>query len=484
MTNQVDTSTSPDTRQEGSTLVIGLLLVSAFVVILNETIMSVAIPKLIVDFHITAATGQWLTSAFLLTMAVVIPVTGFLIQRFSTRAMFLSAMTLFIIGTIVAIFAPGFSVLLVARIIQAFGTSIMMPLLMTTVLTLVEPAHRGRIMGNISIVISVAPAIGPTISGLILNSLSWRFLFICVLPIALAALIVGALKLRNVGEPRRAPFDALSVVLSAFAFGGIVYGLSSIATIQADGATTPIIALAVGVIGLALFVWRQTRLQHHDRALLDLRTFRSPVFTLAIIALSIGIIVFFGSLIVLPLFLENVLRLPVLQVGLLLLPGGLIMGALSPVVGNLYDRVGPRPLVIPGSILISAGLWLLTTLTHHSSAAFVLVVYIVLSIGLAFLLTPLLTTALGSVPAPLYSYGSATFSTVQQLAGAAGTALFITLMTVGTSASSSRSAMTAMAHGVHTAFLWGAIVSLAGLIAACFVRAQSTGDGTHTGDAA
>ena len=200
-------------------LVIGLLLVSAFVVILNETIMGVALPRLMSDLDISAATGQWLTTGFLLTMAVVIPITGFLLQRFNTRPVFLWAMGLFSVGTLVAAVAPGFTLLLVGRIVQASGTAIMMPLLMTTVLTLIEPAHRGRVMGNISIVISVAPAIGPTISGLILNAFSWRFLFVFVLPIAIAALVLGAFRVRNVSTPRKAPLDVLSVILSAFAFG-------------------------------------------------------------------------------------------------------------------------------------------------------------------------------------------------------------------------------------------------------------------------
>ena len=188
-----DSATSPatDTAAAATTVspqnrtVIYLLIVSAFVVILNETIMAVALPHLMADLNATASAAQWLTTAFLLTMAVVIPVTGFLIQRINTRPIFILAMSLFSAGTLIAAIAPGLPVLIFARVVQATGTAIMMPLLMTTVMTLVPPAARGKMMGNISIVISVAPALGPTLSGLILNYLSWRWMFIFVLPIAL-----------------------------------------------------------------------------------------------------------------------------------------------------------------------------------------------------------------------------------------------------------------------------------------------------------
>lgn len=461
-------------------LVIGLLLVSAFVVILNETIMGVALPRLMRDLDISATTGQWLTTGFMLTMAVVIPITGFLLQRFTTRQVFTWAMGLFSLGTLVALMAPGFSVLLVGRIVQASGTAIMMPLLMTTVLTLIEPARRGRVMGNISIVISVAPAIGPTISGLILNAFSWRWLFGFVVPIAIAALVLGFVKVRNVSTPRRAPLDVLSVVLSAFAFGGIVYGLSSIAEIATAGPVVPVTALVVGLVALGFFIARQSRLQRRDSALLDLRTFRNRTFTIAIVAMALSMMAMFGTLILLPIYLESVLGLAVLQVGLLLLPGGLVMGLLSPIVGRVYDARGPRVLLIPGAVIVSAVLWALSTVTPDTSVWFVLVAHIVLSIGLALTFTPLFTAALGGLPPHLYSHGSAVVGTAQQLAGAAGTALFVTLLAIGAGAAASgggAEAVAATATGVRTAFLVGAVISLFGIVASVFVSRPETPEG-------
>ncbi|WP_423919289.1 MDR family MFS transporter [Frigoribacterium sp. 2-23] len=460
-------------------LVIGLLLVSAFVVILNETIMSVALPSLTRDLGITVTAGQWLTTGFLLTMAVVIPITGFLLQRFNTRPVYITAMSLFSLGTLISATAPGFGMLLVGRIVQATGTAIMMPLLMTTVLTLVPPATRGRTMGNISIVISVAPAIGPTISGIILNFFEWRFMFILVLPIAVAALIVGTIRMKNVTTPRNAPLDVLSVIVSAFAFGGIVYGLSTIGEGH-DAAVPAWVPLVVGGVAMVAFVVRQRWLQKKDDALLDLRTFGSRTFTMSTITLGIAMIALFGTLIVLPIYLQNVHGLEPLFTGLLLLPGGLVMGLLSPIVGRLFDRFGPTVLLVPGTILVSAVLWALTLVSETTPIPLVMVAHITLSIGLALIFTPLFTSGLGSLTPKLYSHGSAIIGTVQQVAGAAGTAVFITAMTLATTtaaASGGAGQVESVATGVRAAFLIGAIISLFAIVGAFFVRRPATEPG-------
>lgn len=455
-------------------LVIALLLVSAFVVILNETIMSVAIPHLMDDLDITASAAQWLTSAFMLTMAVVIPITGFLLQRLDTRPVFMLAMSTFSLGTLTCAVAPGFEILLVGRVVQAVGTAIMMPLLMTTVMTLV-PAHaRGKTMGNISIVISVAPAIGPTISGVILNSLDWRWMFILVLPIALGGLALGIAKIKNVSTPRYAPLDYPSVALSAFGFGGLVYGLSSIGeSAHAAPSIFPAwLPVVIGVVSLAAFVWRQLVLQKHDRALLDLRTFASPLFTICVAMMGISMMAMFGSLILLPIYMQNVVGLDALQTGLLLLPGGLLMGVLAPFVGRLYDRFGPTPLIVPGTIFLSAVLWSLTTVDQYTTVTWLLTAHLVLSLGLALIFTPLFSSSLGALPRHLYPHGSAVIGTIQQVAGAAGIALFVSLMTLRTADSVAEGAsdVSAMADGIQLAFFVGAVISLFAIVAAAFVR--------------
>ncbi|MPY11030.1 MDR family MFS transporter [Arthrobacter bussei] len=454
-------------------LVITLLLISAFVVILNETIMGVAIPRLVEDLGITVGAGQWLSTAFMLTMAVVIPITGYLLQRFDTRPVFMAAMGLFSLGTLIAAMAPGFGVLVIGRVVQASGTAIMMPLLMTTVMTLVPPASRGKIMGNISIVISVAPALGPTISGAILSVLDWRWMFWLVLPISLAALAIGSAKMQNVTEPRRSAIDVPSVILSAVAFGGIIYGLSQLGEASTGSAVPAWIPLVAGIAGLALFITRQLVLQRRDAALLDLRVFTSGNFTISIVAIAVSMMALFGTIILIPIYVQTVLGMDPLVSGLLLLPGGLAMGLLGPVVGRIYDRRGPRVLLVPGALLVSVVFWAMTRLTETTPVQLVLVAHVFLSIGLALMFTPLLTSALGSVKPHLYSHGSAVFGTAQQLAGAAGTALFISVMTLQTTALVSEGVgeLPAMAGGIRAAFMYGAIIFLLAVVASFFVRA-------------
>ncbi|EXG82886.1 MDR family MFS transporter [Cryptosporangium arvum] len=467
--------TAPSTEQRLSPAdrnLIGLLVISTFVVIFNETVMSLALPRLMSDLNVSAATGQWLTTGFLLTMAVVIPATGFVMERFSVRQVFVAAMGLFSTGTLIAAAAPGFGVLLLGRVVQAGGTGVMIPLLMTTAMSLVSPGSRGRIMGVISIVISVAPAIGPTVSGLVLSRLSWRWLFLVVLPIALLSLALGAWKVRNVTTPRRAHLDVLSLVLSAAGFGGLIYGLAGLGESGGHAPVAPWIPVVVGLVALVLFVRRQRALQRGRGPLMDLRVFAQRSFTVSVLVMIAGFMSLFGALILLPIYLQSVHGLSTLAAGLLVLPGGLAMGTLSPLVGRLYDRFGPQPLVLPGTVVLSAALWLLATVGPETSTALVVLFHVMVMSALALMLTPLMTSALGSLPADLYGHGSAVISTLQQVAGAAGTALFVTVLSRTTAAGLAGGAdtVTATADGVQAAFVWGGVISLVAVVAALWVR--------------
>lgn len=460
-------------------VILGVLMVSTFVVFLNETILGVALPEIMDQLGISPSTGQWLTTAYLLTMAVIIPTTGFLLERFSTKGMYLFAMSIFTVGTLVAATAIGFEILLLGRILQACGTAIMLPLLMTTTMQLVPENLRGRINGNIALVLSVAPAIGPAISGLVLSVTGWRSLFWMVLPFVITTLVLGALKITNASEPVKVPLDVLSVILSAFAFSGLVYGLSSFAE-EARGSTfiSPLIPLGVGIVMFGLFLLRQLKLQDRDLALLDLRTFKSSAFAKAMVLMAVSMLMLFGVGIIIPIYMQYVLGVQPLVTGLIMLPGGLLMGLMGPQVGKLYDKHGPKKLLIPGSITLSAAFWVMVTFGVNTSPILVFIVYTVMSLGLAFLFTPLFALSLSSVAPQLYSHASATIGTIQQLAGAAGTAIFITVMTL-VMLDAQQIGLTdqnAMATGVQAAFLIGASASLIVIAIAFFLKRPSNAD--------
>jgi DHA2 family lincomycin resistance protein-like MFS transporter len=402
------------------------LVAATFVVILNETIMINAIPRLMVDFGVDASAAQWLSTAFMLTMAVVIPITGWFLQRVTTRFAFGLAMGVFCAGTLLAALAPSFAVLLVARVVQACGTAVMMPLMMTTLMSVVPMHDRGRVMGNVTLAMSVAPALGPAVSGVVLHSLSWRWIFLVVLPIAGGIGVFGMRQLRNVGEPVAGHVDWWSVVISAVGFGPLVYGLSEVGLRGEHGRAY--VALAVGIVGVGCFVWRQLLLQREERPLLDLRTLKERVFTLSIAAMAVAFMAMLGSMILLQLYLQNVRGLSPLATGLLVAPGGLAMGLLGPRVGRVYDARGSRILVIPGALGVLAAMTGFAFIGAATPIWLILVAHVALMVSLAALFTPLFTMGLGVLSPKLYSHGSSLLGTVQQVGGAMGTALVVMLL--------------------------------------------------------
>jgi len=476
ITPTIPTGAGPAHRLPPETVrLLGVLMVGAFVVILNETAMNVALATIMADLNVTERTAQWLTTGFMLTMAVVIPSTGWLLQRLTTRQAFTLAMSLFSVGTLVCALSFSFPLLLAGRVVQATGTAIMMPLLMTTTVEVVPPQMRGRVMGLTSMVISVAPAIGPALSGLVLQFLSWRYVFLVVLPIALAILGLGQRFVRNLAPGRRVGLDLISLPLAALGFGGLVYGLSLVGNPLVPAWELQAV-LAVGAVALAGFLWRQVQLQREDAALLDLRTFTIPTFAIAIAVMAIVMATLFGAIIALPLVLQNVLHLDPLAVGLLLLPGGLLMGLLGPVVGRLYDRVGPRWLVIPGGLAVAGAFVIFASVTPDSHWWHLLGANLLMSLGLAFMFTPLFTTALGALPHHLRSYGSATVGTVQQVAGAAGTALFVTIMST-VAATTPGPPEAALAAGARAAFGVVGLLWLAGIVLSAFLTKPEAATG-------
>jgi MFS transporter, DHA2 family, lincomycin resistance protein len=293
-----------------------------------------------------------------------------------------------------------------------------------------------------------------------------------VLPISLGALALGARRILNVTTPHSAGIDGISVVLSGFAFGGIVYGLSTIGAPAAPGTLPAGIWCAVGAVFLVAFIFRQLSLQKSGYPLLDLRTFSSRNFTVSVLLMASMMMALFGTIILLPIYLQNVLGLTTLQTGLLLLPGGMLMGLLGPQVGHLYDKVGPTRLLVPGVIIVSGVLWAMTLLGSTTPVGYILAGHVVMSIGFALLFTPLFTVSLSSVKPSLYSHGSAVIGTLQQAAGAAGVALFVALMSARAASLAARGLATvdALAGGVRAGFLCGAIISIFAVACVFFVR--------------
>ena len=467
-------SAQPEKMSSDVVAVLATLVAAATVMILNETSLSVALPAVMRDFGINAASAQWLITVFMLTMAVVIPTTGFLIQRFSTRQIFFASVGLFIVGTIMGAVAPAFVVLLLGRIAQAAGTALIIPLLMTVMLQMVPLERRGTVMGFIGVVIAVAPATGPTVGGVILEAFTWHAIFLCMLPLLVGVLLLGAKLLSNVGENSTQPIDLISVVLSVVAFGGTVYSLSSLETALDTGDNVGMLVglLVIAVIALVVFALRQVRLGKKAQALLDLRPFKIRNFSLAVLIALFSFSVLIGTVTMLPLFVQNGLGDGARTAGLIVLPGGVIQAVMSPIIGRVYDSVGPKPIMIPGAFLMAAGTWLFTTIGTETQVWQLVTFHVIFAFGFGLLMTPMMTTALSSLTGELYSHGSAILTTLQQLAAAAGTALLMVILTRGTDSglAAGLTEAAATSDGVRAAFVVAALMVTAIIPITFFMR--------------
>jgi DHA2 family lincomycin resistance protein-like MFS transporter len=469
------TQDRPTAQAARTPLVVRLLVLATFVVILNETLMINAIPRLMESMHVTEQAAQWVSTAFMLTMAAVIPVTGWFLQRVTTRQGYAIAMGVFLTGTALSAAAPSFAILLLGRIVQAAGTAVMMPLLMTTLMTVVPEQDRGRVMGNVTLAISVAPALGPAVSGLILQLGSWRLLFVTVLPIAGAVTYFGLRQMTNIGEPQTGSIDWLSAALATLGFGGLVYGLSLFGEGNVQLGPSIGIVLAGAAI-IAIFVLRQLKLQRTGAPLMDLRTLTHRTFALSLTLMCIAFLAMMGSMILLPLYLQNLRGLSPLETGLLVMPGGLAMGLLGPTVGKLYDRLGSRPLVLPGSIGMVAALAGFTQVSATMPFWQILGLHTVLMLSLAAMFTPIFTLGMGALPPNMYPHGSSILGTLQQVAAALGTALVVTVMSARTGhlVADGATAAAAQLSGMKLAFLVATALAVVTIVVAAALPSRTT----------
>jgi len=453
------------------------LIIGAFFSILNETLLSNAIPQLEIELNVTASILQWLSTGYMLVVAVLIPASALLVQWLTTRQVFLGAMIVFTIGTIVCGIAPEFSVLLIGRLLQAVGTGLMMPVLMNTILLLYPPEKRGGAMGTIGLVIMFAPAIGPTLSGIILDSLEWRWLFFIVLPFALFSIVFAFIYLKNLSQPTKPKVDVISILLSTIGFGGIVYGFSS--SYKGWDKLEVYGMIGIGLIALLLFVIRQLKLKE---PLLDLRAFKFPMFTLTTILLIIMMMTMFSTMALLPFLFQGALGLTVYASGLIMLPGSLLNGLISPITGKLFDKFGPRALMIPGTMALAIVMWFFTQVSVDTSKSTFIILHICLMVAISMIMMPAQTNGLNQLPPRYYPHGTAILNTLSQVAGAIGVAFFISIMTSGqknylaqsTDPTSVVEQTGALVSGIHNAFVIGFGFAILAIIVAFFTKRAKT----------
>ncbi len=407
-------------------LMLAILFVGAFVSFLNNSLLNVALPSIMIDLKINDySTIQWLSTGYMLISGVLVPASAYLITRFTNRSLFITSMSIFTLGTALSAFAPNFGLLLAGRMIQAAGSSVMGPLLMNIMLVSFSREKRGAALGVFGLVMITAPAIGPTLSGYIVEYYNWRLLFEMILPLAVISLLLAIWKLENIMEQnKQATLDYFSVLLSSIGFGGLLYGFSSVSS---KGWTDTIVltTLIVGAVALIAFIFRQLKM---DEPLLDLRVYKYPMFALGSVISIVNAVAMFSGMILTPAYVQNVRGISPLDSGLMMLPGAIIMGIMSPITGRLFDKFGPRILAVSGLGVTAVSTYMLANLQINSSYTYIILVYTLRLFGLSMVMMPILTNGLNQLPSRLNPHGTAVNNTAQQVSGSIGTAVLVTIM--------------------------------------------------------
>ncbi|MFC0461075.1 MDR family MFS transporter [Enterococcus villorum] len=459
------------------TLLVVVLLIGTFCTVLNQTLLTTAFPTLMKEFDISASSVQWLTTGFLLVNGIMIPITAWLINKFSSRNLYLSAMSIFLIGTITCFVAPNFSTLLIGRLIQACGVGVSMPLLQNIMLSIFPPEKRGSAMGMSGIVIGLAPALGPTLSGYIIDNYHWRDLFGMVLPIVV--LVLAFFLMRSVIPLSNPSIDILSAVLSTIGFGSLLYGFSSVGD-AGWGSTKVISFLIVGVVFIALFAWRQLRL---EQPFLELRVFKSPTFTIAAVLAGVTNMAMVGAEMVVPLYIQNIRGESAFHSGLMLLPGALIMEAMMPITGAIFDKHGAKRLAIVGMFVLTAATAPFAFLTKTTPVLYIVILYAIRMFGISMVMMPVTTSGMNALPNKLISHGTAVNNTFRQIASSIGTAILISVLTNvtndnlpaksvlnSTPLAYKDQAINATLSGYHAAFFVAIVFGMIGLVIAFLLK--------------
>ncbi|MHD0449669.1 MDR family MFS transporter [Staphylococcus cohnii] len=434
-----------------------VLLSGAFITILNQTLLGTALPPIMKDLQVSESTVQWLQSIFMLVNGIMIPVTAFLIERFTSRQLFLTAMSIFAVGTLLCAVGIDFSMLLIGRVLQAAGAGIMMPLMQTILFLTFPKEKRGTAMGLFGLVIAFAPAIGPTLSGILVEHLSWRSVFYVVFPIAIIIIIASIFLLKNVTETTHPKLDIASVILSTLGFGGLLYSFSSVG--EAGWTSVQFIApLIVGIVSLVIFIRRQLNLKE---PMLEFRVFSYGIYTLGTVLSMFVFGVLIATNIILPLYMQNMLQYSALKSGLVLLPGAIIMGMMNPITGYLFDKFGGKWLARIGLFVLVVSTLPFTMLTEHTTFTYLATSNALRMVSIAMVMMPMTTLAINQLPNDLIAHGTAMNNTFRQMAGAIGTAVFITIMSVS---AIPQDGITGIIHGVNVTFIIATVISAIGLL--------------------
>ncbi|CAM3835726.1 MDR family MFS transporter [Alkalicoccus chagannorensis] len=448
-------------------LMAAILLTGTFITILNQTLMITALPPIMNEFNITENTAQWLTTVFMLVNGIMIPISAFLIEKFTTRQLFMTAMMTFIIGTIISGLSDSFGLLITGRVIQSAGAGIMIPLMQTVFLLIFPVERRGTVMGFVGLTISFAPALGPSVSGYITEFYDWRVLFWAVLPLILLITIFAWFVLENVTEQKNPKVDPVSIIMSSFGFGGLLYGFTSAGN---NGWTAPITLLTLGASGIILFLFirRQLAMIH---PMLEFRVFRLRTFTIATIIGMIGFLGLIGMETLIPLYMQEMRDFTPLESGLALLPGALISGFMSPLTGYIFDKIGARKLAFTGLTIMTIATAAFVFVDIYATITLLALLFAIRMFGFSMVMMPVTTSALNELPKKVIPHGAAMNNTMRQIAASVGTALLVTIMTTTAQQVQTDSPDTTPdIIGMNAAMLVIALLTFIGLLLAFFLK--------------
>mgnify|MGYP002716046252 FL=1 len=405
--------------------ILAAMLFGMFIAILNQTLLNVALPKINTEFNISASTGQWLMTGFMLVNGILIPISAFLFNKYSYRKLFIIGLALFTLGSLVCAISFNFPIMMSGRVLQAIGAGILMPLGSNVIVTIFPPEKRGVAMGTMGIAMILAPAIGPTLSGYIVQNYHWNVMFYGMFFIGIIAIVIGLFWFKLYQSTTNPKADIPGIIYSTIGFGSLLYGFSEAGN-KGWGSTEIVTMFIVGTVFIIFFILRELRMK---APMLNLEVLKYPTYTLTTIINMIVMMSLYGGMILLPLYLQNLRGFSALDSGLLLLPGALVMGALGPVAGKLLDTIGIKPLAIFGIGIMTYATWELSKLNMDTTYLHIMWIYIVRSFGMAFIMMPIMTAGMNALPPRLISHGNAFVNTMRQLAGSIGTAILVTVMT-------------------------------------------------------